>query len=54
MSTTKLDYKVGSPEERKAIVEKILSELEGPPSPSLLENLADYLKKIDQFLRRTD
>ena len=44
MSTsTKLDYKVSSPEERKAIVEKILSELEGPPSPSLLENLADYL-----------
>lgn len=40
---TKLDYKVDSPEERKQIVEKILSELEGPPSTSLLENLADYL-----------
>lgn len=38
----KLDYSIESPEERKALVEKILSENPNPPS-SYLEILATYL-----------
>ena len=38
----KLDYTLESPEERKALVEKILEETEDP-SPQYLEILADYL-----------
>ena len=39
---TKLDYTLESPEERKALVEKILEENPNP-SESYLEVLADYL-----------
>lgn len=39
---TKLDYTITSPEERKALVEKILEENPTPPD-SYLEILADYL-----------
>ena len=39
---TKLDYTITSPEERKALVEKILEENPTPPE-SYLEILADYL-----------
>lgn len=38
----KLDYSIESPEERKALVEKILEETPDP-SPAYLEILADYL-----------
>lgn len=38
----KLDYSLDSPEERKALVEKILEETP-EPTPSYLESLADYL-----------
>ena len=38
----KLDYTIDSPEERKALVEKILEETPDP-SPAYLEILADYL-----------
>lgn len=38
----KLDYTINSPEERKALVEKILEENPNP-SPAYLEILADYL-----------
>ena len=38
----KLDYSLNSPEERKALVEKILEEIPDP-TPSYLESLADYL-----------
>lgn len=38
----KLDYTIDSPEERKALVEKILEETPDP-SPQYLEILADYL-----------
>lgn len=38
----KLDYTIESPEERKALVEKILEETPDP-SPAYLEILADYL-----------
>jgi hypothetical protein len=38
----KLDYTIESPEERKALVEKILEENPNP-SESYLEVLADYL-----------
>ena len=38
----KLDYTVESPEERKALVERILEETPDP-SPAYLEILADYL-----------
>ena len=38
----KLDYTIESPEERKALVEKILEENPDAP-PSYLEVLADYL-----------
>ena len=38
----KLDYTIESPEERKALVEKILEENPNP-SESYLEILADYL-----------
>ena len=41
-SVIKLDYTIESPEERKALVEKIIAE--NPDlSPSYLEVLADYL-----------
>lgn len=39
---TKLDYTIESPEERKALVEKILEENPNPPT-NYLEVLADYL-----------
>ena len=39
---TKLDYTIESPEERKALVEKILEENPNPPA-NYLEVLADYL-----------
>ena len=39
---TKLDYTIESPEERKALVEKILAETPDISS-SYLEILADYL-----------
>jgi hypothetical protein len=38
----KLDYTLDSPEERKALVEKILEE-NPEPTPAYLEILADYL-----------
>jgi len=38
----KLDYTIESPEERKALVEKILEENPNPPT-NYLEVLADYL-----------
>ena len=38
----KLDYSLETPEERKQLVEKILSEIEDP-TPKYLEILADYL-----------
>lgn len=38
----KLDYTIESPEERKALVEKIIKESPSPPS-AYLEILADYL-----------
>lgn len=38
----KLDYSLNLPEERKALVEKILQETPDP-TPSYLESLADYL-----------
>ena len=38
----KLDYTIESPEERKALVEKILEETPDP-APAYLEILADYL-----------
>lgn len=38
----KLDYSIESPEERKALVEKILEEAE-EITPKYLEILADYL-----------
>ena len=38
----KLDYSLNTPEERKALVEKILEETPDP-TPSYLESLADYL-----------
>jgi hypothetical protein len=38
----KLDYTLESPEERKALVEKILEETPNP-TPAYLEILADYL-----------
>ena len=38
----KLDYSLNLPEERKALVEKILQETP-EPTPSYLESLADYL-----------
>ena len=38
----KLDYTIESPEERKALVEKILEDTPDP-SPAYLEILADYL-----------
>jgi hypothetical protein len=40
---TKLDYTLQTPEERKELVEKILSEMTEEPSESYLEILADYL-----------
>ena len=48
MATLKLDYSLETPEERKALVEHILSGSEdgdGEPnlSPAYLEILADYL-----------
>lgn len=39
---TKLDYSLQTPEERKALVEQILSEVENP-TEAYLESLADYL-----------
>jgi hypothetical protein len=39
---TKLDYTIESPEERKALVEKILAETPDI-TPAYLEALADYL-----------
>lgn len=40
---TKLDYTLESPEERKALVEKILEEQQNTITPAYLEILADYL-----------
>jgi single-stranded DNA-specific DHH superfamily exonuclease len=39
---TKLDYTIESPEERKALVEKIIAETPDI-TPAYLETLADYL-----------
>ena len=43
MRTIKLDYSLKTVEERKELVDKILSEMEEEPSSSYLEILADYL-----------
>ncbi len=40
---TKLDYTLESPEDRKALVEKILAEEQESITPAYLEKLADYL-----------
>lgn len=42
IEVVKLDYSIESPEERKALVEKILEETPNP-SPAYLEILSDYL-----------
>ena len=43
MTIIKLDYSLKTVEERRALVEKILSEMDGEPNASYLEILADYL-----------
>lgn len=43
MKIIKLDYSLKTVEERKAYVDNLLSEMEGEPTASYLEILADYL-----------
>lgn len=43
MRTIKLDYSLKTVEERKAHVDAILAEMDGPPSAAYLDILADYL-----------